>query len=240
MTRAVTSAVTRAVTSAVSSAAAIRAVRSLFSAASRTAHHTASYHESTQNVAKTTKPSLADNIVKSNASVSRLKSVMWERSCQTRCFRGFSWCSLVPADLKLRIICIQYSVMYNKYDQRRHWTINWNYWILLYARKDDLEVREVCILSSKLSSLGSNPDSGPAMNCYSGFSIFHRLGDSSMCVSSLGWTLSWASHLLVLFVDVKDPVVSFIKSRRAITGIMNKLQIPALITAWKAMANHLG
>ena len=58
----------------------------------------------------------------------------------------------------------------------------------------------------------------------------------------LRWTLNWASCLLVVVggrLDVKDPTVSFVKSRRAIAGTMAKLQIPALTTIGKAKANYL-
>ena len=41
-------------------------------------------------------------------------------------------------------------------------------------------------------------------------------------------------------VDDKDPTVSFVKSRWATTGTLNKFQIPSQTAAGKAMANHSG
>ena len=67
--------------------------------------------------------------------------------------------------------------------------------------------------------------------------MFHGKSDSSMCVPSLGWTLNWESRLREL-AHIKDPTVSFAKSRRAIAGTKNKYKIPATTTAGKAMANH--
>ena len=49
--------------------------------------------------------------------------------------------------------------------------------------------RFVPSLASTPSRLGSNPD--PAINRHRGVS--QAQGDSSMCVNSLGWTLSWVS-----------------------------------------------
>ena len=83
---------------------------------------------------------------------------------------------------------------------------------------------EVRTLASKLSSMGLIPDS--AINCHPGG--FTGKGDPSMCVSSLGWMLNWRLVCQHLLVDVKDPMVSFMKSRQAIAGTMAKFQISAL------------
>ena len=49
-----------------------------------------------------------------------------------------------------------------------------------------------------------------------------------MFVPSLRWTLNGCPICQHSLVDVKDPMVSFVKSRWAIVGTMNNLQIPTL------------
>ena len=48
---------------------------------------------------------------------------------------------------------------------------------------------------------------------------------------SVGWTLNGRPMCLQSLVDVKNPMVSFVKSRRAIAGTMAKFQILPLTTA---------
>ena len=52
-----------------------------------------------------------------------------------------------------------------------------------------------------------------------------------VCVLSLRWMLNRLNDIRVLsasLVDMKNPMVSFVKSRQAIAGTVNKLQIPAI------------
>ena len=49
-----------------------------------------------------------------------------------------------------------------------------------------------------------------------------------MCVPSLGWTLNGNPVCQHSLVHVKDPTVSFTKSRRAITSAIVKFQLPVL------------
>ena len=64
--------------------------------------------------------------------------------------------------------------------------------------------------------------------------MFHRQGDSSMCVQSLGWTLNGRPVSQHLLMDVKDPMVSSAKSRRAIPSTMATLQISAHLVVYPA------
>ena len=50
-----------------------------------------------------------------------------------------------------------------------------------------------------------------------------------MCVPSLVWTLNGRPVFQHSLVDVKDSMVSFMKSTQAITRTMAKFQIPALM-----------
>ena len=72
----------------------------------------------------------------------------------------------------------------------------------------------------KIMVLDLNPDPG----IKTVIQVFHRQGNSSMCVPSLGWTLNRRPVCQHLLVDVKDPMVSFVKSRPAIAGTINKFQ----------------
>ena len=57
--------------------------------------------------------------------------------------------------------------------------------------------------------------------------MFHRQADSK-CVPSLRLMLKGRPVCQYSLVDVKDPMVSFMKSRRAISGTMNKFKISVL------------
>jgi len=54
------------------------------------------------------------------------------------------------------------------------------------------------------------------------------LGDSSVCAAYLEWMLNGNPIWQHSLVDVKDPMVSFAKSRQAVSGTMGKFQISAL------------
>ena len=79
----------------------------------------------------------------------------------------------------------------------------------------------------------SRPTYKLSSQCLTGRVIHQR------CVPSLGWTLNGNPVCQHLLVDIKDPMVSFMKSRPAIAGTMNEIQIPAL-TACVWVATRLG
>ena len=63
--------------------------------------------------------------------------------------------------------------------------------------------------------------------------VFHRQGDSPMCVPSLGWTLSWCSVCRHLLVVIKGPTVSFAKSMWAIPGPMEQIPNSCPNNCWE-------
>ena len=68
--------------------------------------------------------------------------------------------------------------------------------------------REVCKLTFGLSCLGSNFDPANKLSV-----VFHKPGDSSMRVPSIGRTFSRRTHLPDWpLVDIKDTTLSFVKS----------------------------
>ena len=80
-------------------------------------------------------------------------------------------------------------------------------------KKQELEWTERNMkLTSKQSSLGSNPNS--ALNCHPDAVPWMDINEGPAGQHSLG--------------DVKDSTVSFVKTRRTILGTLAKLQIPAL------------
>ena len=95
--------------------------------------------------------------------------------------------------------------------------------------RDKQDCLEVCTLLSELSRLGLNLQ----LCCQqklSSWCLIGRVNHPCVCRPSDG---CWTRNLICLdeSVDVNDPTVSFVKSRRTIAGTMNKFKILAL-TSW--------